>query len=461
MFIFSCECARSAIILDIMKNYNRIKLQETLRTSYWFVPGLMTGAAMGLAFTMQKLDLAGKSRPMQKLGLIIYTGGPDGALTLLSTIAGSMITVAGTAFSITLVALTLASQQFGPRVLRNFMQDIKYQFVLGTFLATFIYCLLVLRSVQVGQNNPFVPHISITVAILLAIASIGVFIYFIHHASTSIHAWHIIREISDELETNIDYLFSERFAGDRQPEHMGRHVEEIPVDFDSYAYLIRAAGSGYIRGIDYDRLMDIAKSKDLLLHIKHRPGKFIVQGSQLVKAWPEQNINRMLNKQINLAFILGRERTAFQDVEFSIKQLVEIAIRAISPAVNDPFTAIRCIDQLSAALCRLAKKDFPSPYGYDDHHKLRMIIDQVTFAGLTDDAFHQIRQYGRSDVAVTIRLLEVIATIAEYTNNNENRAALLRHADMIRRGSQQGLPEELDRKDVETIYQAVIKALSS
>ncbi len=445
----------------MLKNYNRIKFQETLRTSYWFLPGLMTGTAMALAFAMLKLDLARKSGLMEKLGLMNYTGAPDGALTLLSTIAGSMITVAGTVFSITLVALTLASQQFGPRVLRNFMQDIKYQFVLGTFLATFIYCLLVLRSVQVEPNNQFVPHISITVGILLAIASIGVFIYFIHHASTSIHAWHIIREISDELETNINYLFSERFAGDRHIEHIGRWVEEMPVDFDQKAHRIRAAGSGYIRGIDYDRLMYIAKSKDLLLHIKHRPGKFIVQGSELVRAWPEENINRMLTKQINRAFILGRERTAFQDVEFSIKQLVEIAIRAISPAVNDPFTAIRCIDQLSAALCRLAKTDFPSPYGYDDHHKLRMIIDQVTFAGLIDDAFHQIRQYGRTDVAVTIRSLEVIATIAEHTDNKENRAALLRHADMIRRGSQEGVLEELDRKDVEIKYQAVLRALSS
>ncbi|MBR8839219.1 MAG: DUF2254 domain-containing protein [Stigonema ocellatum SAG 48.90 = DSM 106950] len=444
-----------------MRNYNRIKLRETLRASYWFVPAIMTGTAMVLAFTMLKLDLANKSGLMEKWGLMIYALGPNGALTLLSTIAGSMITVAGTVFSVTLVALTLASQQFGPRVLLNFMQDVKYQFVLGTFLATFIYCLLVMLPVNVDQNNPFVPHISITVAILLTIASIGVLIYFIHHASTSIHAWHIIREISDELEDNIDYLFSERFPGDHQPQHMGRWVEEMPVDFHLKAYPILAVGNGYIRGIDYERLMEIAKSKDLLLHLTQRPGKFIVQGSELVRAWPSERINRMLSKQINHAFILGRERTAFQDVEFSIKQLVEVAIRAISPAVNDPFTAIRCIDQLSAALCRLAQRDFPSPYGYDDHNKLRMIVNQVTFAGLTDDAFHQIRQYGRSDVAVTMRLLEAIATIAQHTDNNEKRTALLRHTEMIRRGSQEGVVDELDRKDVETRYQAVIRALSS
>lgn len=442
-----------------MKNYNRIKLQETLRSSYWFVPTLMTGAAIALAFFMLRLDLAGKSGLMETFRFKTYTGGGDSALTLLSTIAGSMITVAGTVFSVTLVALTLASQQFGSRVLRNFMQDMKYQFVLGTFLATFIYCLLVLRSVNVDGQQPFVPKISITVAILLAIASIIVLIYFIHHASTSIHAWHIIREISDELEFNIDDLLSENL-GNRHPEDKGQFVEEIPTGFNQQAYPILATSNGYITAIDYNRLMNIANSKDLLLHLKQRAGKFIVRGSELIRVSPPERVNRKLTKQINYAFILGRERTAFQDVEFSIKQLVEIAIRAISPAVNDPFTAIRCIDQLSVALCRVAARDFPSPYCYDDNNNLRLIANQVTFAELVDDAFHQIRQYGRQDVAVTIRLLEAIATIAEYAHNKKNRAALLRHANMIRRGSLD-LLEELDREDVEARYQAVIRALSS
>ncbi|WP_442948082.1 DUF2254 domain-containing protein [Nostoc sp.] len=437
-----------------MKKYNRIKLQEGLRSSYWFVPLLITGAAIALAFFMLRLDLIGESGLMEKSGLKIYTGGADSALTLLSTIASSMITVAGTVFSVTLVALTLASQQFGPRVLRNFMQDVRFQFVLGTFIATFIYCLLVLRSVHDG----FVPKISITVAILLAIASIAVLIYFIHHASTSIHAWHIIREISDELESNIDYVFSENL-GNSHPNHKGQLVEEIARDLEQQAYPILATGNGYIRAIDYDCLMKIAKSKDLVLHLKQRPGKFIVRGSKLVRVFPFERGNQKLTKQINQAFILGRERTAFQDVEFSIKQLVEIAIRAISPAVNDPFTAIRCIDQLSVALCRLTQGEFPSPYCYDDNNQLRLIADQVTFAGLVDDAFHQIRQYARQEVAVTIRLLEAIATIAEYTRNKNNHAALLRHANMIKRGSQD-LLEKLDREDVEVRYQVVLQRLA-
>ena len=439
-----------------MKKFNRIRIREKLSSNYWFVPTLMTGMAIALALMTLMLDKAGKSGIFERFG---YTGGADGALTLLSTIANSMITVAVTAFSVTLVALSLASQQFGPRVLRNFMQDKSYQLVLGTFTATFIYCLLVMRTVHTDKDQPFVPHISLTVAILLTFASIGMLIYFIHHATTSIHAWHIIGKISDELNDSIDYLFSERIGHSRQqlPGKMLPNHNE--------ACSIFATESGYIQAIDRKRLMNIAKSKDVVIHLKYRPGKFVVEGSELVVIHFGKHVKTLhsasLHKQINNAFILGGERTANQDVEFSIKQLVEIAIRAISPAINDPFTAIRCIDQLCAALCRLAEKDFPSADRYDNNNDLRVITNQVTFAGLLDDAFHQIRQYGRSDVAVTIRLLEGTAVIAQHIRHKQDALALLRHVRMIRRGSQEGLPEELDRKDVEAQYQEVIETLTN
>jgi uncharacterized membrane protein len=168
--------------------------------------------------------------------------------------------------------------------------------------------------------------------------------------------------------------------------------------------------------------------------------------------YPRERVTRKLVKKLNDAFILGKERTEQQDVEFPIEQLVEIALRAISPAVNDPFTAIRCIDRLSAGLSHLAQRNFPSPYRYDDHKNLRVIAERVTFTGLVNTAFNQIRQYGKSDVAVTIRLLEAIATIACYTSTQKERAVLLRHAEMIRRDSQQAISEELDKRDIEERY---------
>ncbi|MBD1835321.1 DUF2254 domain-containing protein [Cyanobacteria bacterium FACHB-472] len=440
-----------------MKNIKLGKLWDSLHSSYWFVPTLMVVIAIALAFGMLSLDRAGKSGPLESLGWI-YTGGPDGARTLLSAVAGSMITVAGTAFSITIVALTLASSQFGPRLMRNFMQDTGNQVVLGTFIGTFIYCLLVLRTVRGDDYNVFVPQISVTLGIVLAFASIGVLIYFIHHVSTSMQASHIIRDVGRELDNAIDRLFPQKIGqGKSAPKQ--RSVAEIPAEFDKEATPILATASGYLQAIDDELLMKIATSKDLLLRLKYRPGKFIVEGSELVMIWPGERVNKKLTQHLNQAFIFGEQRTEQQDVEFPINQLVEIAARAISPGINDPFTAIQCINQMSAALCRLAERDFPSPYRYDNDNNLRVIANPVTFAELLDAAFNQIRQYSKPDVAVVIRLLEAIALIASRTENKKDRAALLRHAQMIQRSSQENISEELDRKDVEERYLTVVKTL--
>jgi len=153
------------------------------------------------------------------------------------------------------------------------------------------------------------------------------------------------------------------------------------------------------------------------------------------------------------------QRLRLQDVEFAIDQLVEIALRALSPGVNDPFTAMACIDRLGTALASLAERRIPSGYYYDDENNLRMITDQVTFAGIVETAFNQIRQYSRSSTAVTIRLLEAIAVIAARSQTKEERAALRRQAIMIRRGSVDSLPEEFDREEVEERYQTVLSIL--
>lgn len=434
-----------------------IKLWELLRSSYWFVPSQMAIIASGLAFIMLWLDKAGKIGLIEKLGWI-YTGGPDGARTLLSTVAGSMITVAATAFSITIVSLTLASSQFGPRLLRNFMQDRGNQIVLGTFIATFIYCLLILRTIRGADYNAFVPQISVTFGVLLAIASIGVLIYFIHHAAASIQADNVIAEVSEALEDAMNRLFPEQIgqANSTQPQGW---VAEISGNFDAEASPVKVAGSGYIQAIDDDKLMEIAKSNDLILRLQYRPGNFVVQGNDLVMVYPGKLVNEKLTEKINETFILGSQPTDQQDIEFAINQLVEIAVRALSPGINDPFTAIRCIDQLSVALSHLAQRQLPSPYRYDHDNNLRVIANQVTFAGLTDAAFNQIRQYGCSDVAVTIRLLEAIAVIAISTYYPKQLEALRRQAIMIRRSSAQAITEEWDCKDIEQQYWTTLRAI--
>ena len=205
--------------------------------------------------------------------------------------------------------------------------------------------------------------------------------------------------------------------------------------------------------------MQIATENNILLQLQRRPGDFVIKGSPLVLIYPAGWGSKKLVKQINDAFVLGSQRTEQQDVEFSINQLVEIAVRALSPGINDPFTAIRCIDQLSATLCHLAQKEIPSAYRYDDQDKLRVIAEPVTFVDVTDAAFNQIRQYGQTSVAVTMRLLEAIAVITPFTHTKADRAALLRHANMIEHGSEEGITEELDRKDIKERYLAAVKAI--
>jgi uncharacterized membrane protein len=440
------------------------KLWDSLHSSYWFVPTIMAILAVALAFSMLMLDRIGRVGPLEKWGWI-YTGGPDGARGLLSAVVSSMVSVTATAFSIAIVALQLASSNFGPRLLRTFMQDTGNQIVLGTFISTFVYCLLVLRTVRGEDYDIFVPQISITVGIVLALISIGVLIYFIDHASTIIQASHVISEVSTDLDGAIERLFPEKIGhSTSEPKHQ---IGEIPASFDSQAYPIGATGSGYLQIIDEAELMKLARKHNLLLRVKLRPGKFAIQGSELVMAWPGERVNEKLAEQIENTFILGNERNEQQDIEFPINELVEIALRALSPGINDPFTAIRCIDRLSAGLSRLAQRDFPSPYRYDENDNLRVIANPVTFTELTDAAFNQIRRYGQSDVAVTIRLLDAIARIAPHTRSKKDRAALLRHAQMIAkrcckqidRGSCEEVGEECDRACIEERYQTVLKAL--
>jgi uncharacterized membrane protein len=429
-----------------------INFWDALRSSFWFLPALMTFGVIGLSFATVALDWVVQEQLLKKVPLV-WIGGIEGARQLLSTIAGSMVTVAGVVFSITIVVLALASSQFGPRLLRNFTRDRGNQVVLGTFIATFTYCLLVLRSIHGGDGAPFVPYISVSLGIALALVSVAVLIYFIHHVSVIIQAPTVITMVAAELQEGIDRLFPEKFGqGHSSPPKQHR---PIPRNFEQQAQQIIALHTGYLQSIDSDGLMRIATKNDLVMRLNYRPGKFVIAGNVLLLAWPKQRVVEQLGSQINDSFILGDDRTPIQDVEFCIDQLVEVAVRALSPGINDPFTAMTCIDRLGAALCLLSEREIPSPYRYDRNDKLRVIADPVTFAGLTDSAFNQIRQYGRSSAAVTIHLLEIIEMVLRHVRRAEDSEALLRQATMIERGAHE-LSEEWDRDDVTKRYRAVL-----
>jgi uncharacterized membrane protein len=431
-----------------------VNFWDRLESSLWFLPSVMAFGAVLAAYGSVAFDEAVTDKWLERQEWA-YAGGAEGASAVLGTIAGSMITVAGVVFSLTLVALTLASSQFGPRMLRNFMRDRTNQVVLGTFVATFLYCLMVLRTIRHEDENGFVPHVSITLGVVLAMASLLVLIYFIHHVSTSIHADEIVARVAEELIDGIDRLFPEDLGEDAPDSSPRDDDTPPPVDIA----VVAARNDGYVQFIDAGALMSIAKREDLLLRIEHRPGHYVVEGQALAAVVDQRELSDDAADAIRAAFVIGRQRTPVQDIEFSILQLVEVAVRALSPGINDPFTAITCIDRLGSALSRLARRKLPTARRIDDEGKVRVIASPTTFEATANAALNQIRQHARNSAAVTIRLLETIAAVGPHLRRGADRAALRRHAEMIVRSARDSLPEENDRAAAEERFSEAIEAL--
>ena len=262
------------------------KLWEQVTGSFWFVPSFMVVIAIILAsFTLRldhlDIDFGSSNFPW------IYSGSPDGARSILSTIASSMISVAGLTFSITMVTLSLASSQLGPRLLNNFMRDTGNQIVLGTFISVFTYCLLVLRSVRSLDELSFIPHVSLTLAIGLAIVSLGVLIYFFHHVSMMIQAQNLIAEIGDEMQSQIDNLLED----DKHTpyEHQLRSDKDIPSDFDDKATYLVAKTSGFLQVINHEGLLNVCQENDLLVKVLYKPGDFIANNSNIMAIYCDKD----------------------------------------------------------------------------------------------------------------------------------------------------------------------------
>jgi uncharacterized membrane protein len=409
---------------------------------------MVIGAVL-LSIVTVSLDGRFQLRVLRGLGFL-WSGGAEGARGLLQTVAGSMITVAGVTFSITMVALSFASSQFGSRLLRNFMADTGNQIVLGTFVATFIYCLLVLRTVRRDGDTEFVPYISVTTGLLLGLVSLIVLIYFFHHMALSLQAPYVIGQVAGDLFSTIERLYP---AAGTEQDRSRPGKPDVPSDFDDQAQVVRAEANGYIQAIDEEDLINIAGDREMVLKLPVRPGDFIIKGMALVCALPRDRLDDETAHRLRSNFILGKQRTYTQDVEYGVEQLVEVAERALSPGINATFTAITCIDWLGAALAELFRRDFSSPYRLDSQGNLRVWFERpLTVDGVVDAAFNQIRQSARDNVAVHIRLLEKIAALRALTRDPHALAALDRHARMIEDASGSQLLQRDDQNDVRQRY---------
>jgi uncharacterized membrane protein len=417
---------------------------KRLSSTLWFVPALVTVASIGLAFASLWFDRTFVGR--ERGWFFLYSGGPEGARSVLSTTAGSMITVAGIAFSTTMVALSFASSQLGPRLLGNFMKDRSNQVVLGTFIGTFVYCMLVLRTVS--SEPPFVPHFGVTAGLGMALASLVVLIYFIHHVARTLQADYVIALVGRELDHSIRHMYPGGMGHDAPEAELAAFRAQEDELRSEEAAVACLAVSGYVHALDLRSVMRIATRHDLVIRILSRPGRYVHDATPVAEIWPRSRANERVRRQVAKAFIMGRTRTSEQDVEYALNQLVEVAVRALSAAVNDPFTAITCIDRLSTALLHLMRRDFPPPFRVDDAGKLRVIAERADFPGIVDAAIHQIRQAGAAIPAVMIYLLESLEVLLEEARTEEHRRALRHHVELVRRASLREAEEPEDRSDV-------------
>jgi uncharacterized membrane protein len=434
------------------------QLFSNIRSSFWFVPSLAVVASIAAALALIEVDSAWGGRWLVQWPRLFGVGA-EGARQMLSTLAGSMISLMGITFSMTLVALALASSQYTSRILRNFMRSGVTQGTLGIFAGIFTYCLIVLRSIRGGEAE-FVPSLAVLSAFVLAVGGIAALVFFIHHIASSIQASSIIASVAQETIAAIDRLFPEK-PGPGPDKAEGEENEQVlpPLDERTW-YAVPAEVSGYVQSVNSDALLDLARDRKTIVRMEHGIGAFVVQNAVLVSLALTYPPDEETTAAVNASYTISRHRTVEQDPAFGIRQMVDIALKALSPGVNDTSTAIMCVDYLTAILARLAPREFPRSRRYDGG-ALRVVAVVPTFEGLLADAFDQIRGSAEGNVAIMARVLGAIDTIASLTASPRRRRALREHLQWIGELADRTVASVPDRARIERRLMEVGETLES
>jgi uncharacterized membrane protein len=430
---------------------------EALRTTLWFLPAVLIVIGTLIFIVTFKIDVAAYYHQIQLPSWLRSGSSQTGPREVLIAIAAAIITVVGVVFSITILALTLASQQFGPRMMRNFVRDVGNQVTLGVFVATFVYSVLALGSITIYPHSNFVPHLSITVAEALLLVDVVVLVYFIDHIANSIQLPEVIAGIARDLESAIDTEFpivalvdvtswtTKQDSFDHQP------TAELLRIIDERGGVVLATESGYLQFVGYAQVAKIAKLVDAVIRLDYRPGHFIVAGRPVARVFP-QGAAQQVEKALAKAHVTGPHRTLMQDPVFAIDQLVEIAIRALSPAVNDTFTALTCLDWLSSGLSRISGRDFSERVYRDDEGQVRLIGADWSYPKMVNRAYDKIRQAARGMPAVMIRILDSLIAVAEATNSEAQRDVLLRQGEMVLNSARESVTDQNDLEDISSHF---------
>jgi uncharacterized membrane protein len=375
-------------------------LIDQIETGFWFLPTLMLLAAGILAFTLLHLDT--RVDPGIKTPFVwAYSGSPEGARSLLTTIAGSMITAASVTFSLASVALTIASQQYGSRVLRNFMRDRITQVLLGTFVSTFVYSVLVVRAVRgTDVSGGVVPSISITVAIALSLVSLVLLIFFVHHISASIKSSHVLLMVGKDLLGAMRDLY---------PNSAGRPAKHsVRKELSKPGVTVISPATGYLQSIDLEALLEAAETNGQVIEILLKPGDHFVPGGPVARICGAEAIAEKERGRIRDAFLFGGERTPTQDIRYQFRQLTDVVIRSLSPGINDPFTAMNGIDLLATGLTEFARQPRVCEGREGRDGKLRLVAPSPELAEILDSTVGHIAIYSSSNRFVNARLQRLL-----------------------------------------------------
>ncbi len=436
---------------------NRIRqLWNTLQSSFWFVPSLIVLVSIVLAVVLIDMDSVGIDQWLAQWPRL-FGAGAEGAREMMSTIAGSMMTVVGVTFSMILVVLTLASSQYTSRILRNFMRSRVSQVVLGIFAGIFTYSLIVLRTIHGNGEATFVPSLAVFFGFVLALGGVGALMFFIHHIASSIQASSIVASVADETIEVIDHLFPETPAQEPDDEDNSQKVS-LPAARRWFG--VPAKKNGYILSVDNAGLLYLARDKKTIVRMEQGIGDFVVRNTILASLSLEVKPDQETINALQGTFSISRYRTVEQDVAFGIRQIVDVAMKALSPGINDTTTAIMCVDYLTAILARLAPRHISSPYRYEDG-ELRVIAKEPGFESLLADSFDQIRSNAKGNVTIMLQILGAIQTIAGFTNSPQRRKALHEQVQWITELAGQTLNSTHDRARIDTCLAFVRERLDT
>ena len=431
---------------------------DRISVNFLFIPGAMALGAVLLAWLMYWLDGQIPNEVLDTSHFII-TGSVDELRGYLFSMATTVLTTAGVVFTLLTLPLSTVASQYGSRLLRIFLGDRTTQFVLGMFVATFAYCIFSAMGIPTAEIQPEGPQITTTMGMYLLVAAFASLILLIQHISTMLQAPNIAAAAGAELQEVVRAENSSEPAGSEVTQQTNRSPPDS-LD-EAKAHQVRMSTAGYVQYIDLDDIVPLAEEKDLVIRVVSKPGAFVRSGMVIAMVWPADRVDNDVDTQIRKTFHLGNQRTPTQDVEYAVNQLTEMAVRAMSPAINDPFTAMTCLDYIGEGMALFVRQGPIRSNIYDRHGLLRLVFDPVTFNELLSAAFDMLRHASADNASILLHMLQTINVIGDNTKSPEERQMLLRHVTLIQVESQTGSLIEADRRSIQQSSEALQLKLKS